>query len=270
MSLGRLYIPTGKALETAQQVLEVSNPMAVNMAYGCRNACSYCYIPYTKPGQMRLAKEPWRLIEEQLNMMDEEGKKPEGVFLSFHTDPFLRENWEATTKILEVLNKRDIKTATLSKTAISSYKYVRHGMTLVSLDNEFSMVYEKNAVMPCKRIELLNMASRCDDYTWVSIEPYPTPGKHQQKMSLFLDALRFVDFAIFGTWNYDAGTKTPEAKEFYKKAVDEFQDFCKSHGIRSWVKTDTLKFIKGDAKPDDPRFANIDKNLSVKRKRGCS
>jgi DNA repair photolyase len=269
MSLGRLYFPTGKAKETAQQVLDVENPMAVNVAYGCRNACSYCYIPYTKPGQMRVAKEPWRLVEEQLKMMDDEWKKPEGVFLSFHTDPFLKENWEATTRILELLNKRDIKTATLSKTATSSYKCVRHGMTLVSLDNEFSMKYEKNAIMPQGRIELLRLANRADEYTWVSMEPYPTPGKHEQKMSLFLDALRFVDFAIFGAWNYDKGTKTPAAKEFYNNAVVEFQDFCKSHGIRHWVKTDTLKFIKGDAKPNEPRYANIGKDMEV-RKKGCS
>jgi len=36
-----------------------------------------------------------------------------------------------------------------------------------------------------------------------------------------------------------------EAREYYRGAVDTFRDFCAEHGIRHYVKTDTLRFIGG-------------------------
>jgi len=245
MKLGELYKPRGKALETAAEVLEVSHPYAVNVAYGCTNCCSYpCYIPYVKPGEIRFPKiKPKLLVERQLDAMKE---KPEGVFLSFATDPFLiHQNWEATAEVLELLLKRGIRAATLSKTAMSSYSAVRHGMTIVSLDNEFKEKYEKNAINPRVRLDLLRVANKNNEYTWVSMEPYPPPEKHRQNICHLLEAMNFVDFMIFGKWNYDAATGTPEAKVFYQDAVAEFVDFCKSHGIRYHVKTDTETFIGG-------------------------
>jgi DNA repair photolyase len=242
--LGELYIPTGKARETAAQVLEVSHPMAVNIAYGCTNCCAYpCYIPYIEPGKMRFPKiSPQVQILKQLDEMKE---RPEGVFLSFATDPFLKENWEETVKVLHMLTmEQNIPAATLSKKAMSSYKGVRHGMTIVSLDNQFAAKYEKNAAMPTERLNLLRIANRNDEYTWISMEPYPTPEKVRQNICHFLEALNFVDFMIFGKWNYDATTSTPEAKAFYQDAVAEFRDFCKSHGIRHYVKKETLNFIQ--------------------------
>jgi DNA repair photolyase len=66
--LGELYYPTGKALETAQQVLQVNHPIAVNVAWGCTNMCDYCYIPYIKKGCVRFPKQPvCKLVEKQLN-----------------------------------------------------------------------------------------------------------------------------------------------------------------------------------------------------------
>jgi hypothetical protein len=58
-----------------------------------------------------------------------------------------------------------------------------------------------------------------------------------------LEELAFVDFIVFGKWNYDVRSSTPEAKEEYLDYVYTFRDFCKANNIRYHVKSETLKFI---------------------------
>jgi len=236
--LGQLYSPTGKALETAQQVLEIDNPLACNMAYGCINKCDYCYIPYIKKGEIRFPKQsPLELVKKQL----ENGLKPEGVFLCFFTDPFIKPNLNVTKELVDFLISKKIPMATLSKVdaLLSDYKYMRIGMTIVS-DDEFSKKFEPNATLPSKRIQILKMAHDYGFYTWVSIEPYPTPNKFEQSLVKLLSKINFVDFMIFGKWNYD---KTTNDKEFYKKMVIIFKRYCEETGIRYFIKKDTLNFI---------------------------
>jgi DNA repair photolyase len=238
--LGELYIPKGKALETAQQVLEIDNPMACNIAMGCTNECNYCYIPYIKSGEIRFPKqEPLILVKNQLE------KKfistPKGVFLSFMTDPFLFETSEYSVDLINFLIEQKITIATLSKRGTFFDRGVRSGMTITSLDFQFFEKYESFALPPNRRIESLKFVQDKGCYTWVSLEPYPTPAIWEQDIIELLDRIKFVDFIIFGKWNYD---KRAKDKEFYRKTVKEFEDYCTQNKIRHFVKTDTKEFIK--------------------------
>ena len=235
--LGELYKPKGLARETAQAVLEVDEPWAVNVAWGCKNVCDYCYIQYIKKGDMRFPKEkPFNLVLKQL----EKGLVPDGVFISFNTDPLLRENYAHTWALISLLRAYDIRVAVLSKEGVLPLTdwEIRHGVTLVSLSSDFAKVYEPNAVSPMKRLDGLKLASEEGAFTWVSIEPYPPPAVFKQELKTLLEQLAFVDFMILGKLNYDKRANTPEAKEFYKQAAVEFVDFCKAHGIRYHVKSD--------------------------------
>jgi len=235
--LGKLYNPTGKALETAQQVLEVKNPMACNVAYGCKNCCEYCYIPYIKKGEIRFPKtNPKYLVEKQLKKI-----KPEGVFLCFNTDLALECNKKRTIRLIELLIEKNIKVATLSKIGIprlpcKNAQNIRIGMTIVSDNDEFSKKFEPNALPVSKRIEYLRNAHGWGYYTWVSLEPFPTPNIWEQDLVSLLEKIKFVDFIIFGKWNYD---KRANDKEFYKKQVGIFEDYCKQNHIRHFVKSET-------------------------------
>ena len=236
--LGELYQPKGLALETARAVLEVDEPWAVNVAWGCKNVCRYCYIQYIKKGDMRFPKEkPFGLVLKQL----EKGLRPEGVFISFNTDPLLWENYANTWSLISLLRAYDIRVAVLSKEGVLPLTdwEIRHGVTLVSLSSGFAEVYEPNAESPLKRLDGLKLASEDGGFTWVSIEPYPPPAIFEQDLKELLEQLDFVNFMIFGKLNYDKRANTPEAKEFYKQAAVEFVDFCKGHGIRYHVKSDT-------------------------------
>jgi len=237
--LGELYQPKGLALETACAVLEVQNPWAVNVAWGCKNECLYCYNRRLTRGlKMSYPREsPVDLVLRQLGS----GLEPEGVFISFGTEPLLIENYANTWALIRLLRGWDIRVAVLSKEGVLPVtdREIRHGVTLVSLSGDFAKVYEPNAVSPLKRLDGLKLASKEGAFTWVSVEPYPTPAVFKQDLKPFLEQMDFVDFLIFGKWNYDSRCNTPEAKEFYKQAAVEFVDFCNEHGIRYHVKSDT-------------------------------
>lgn len=239
--LGELYQPKGLALETARAVLEVDDPWAVNVAWGCRLGCKYpCYNWFRTKGKMTFPKKPVvDLVRKQLEKGLE--PKPEGVFVSFGTEPLLAENVGTTIAVVNLLRGYGIRVAVLSKIGtvdIDDFE-IRHGTTIVSFANAFSRAYEPSALDPIIRRQELICASEMGNYTWVSIEPYPGPAIFKQDIKPFLEQLDFVDFLIFGKWNYNPKCNTPEAKEFYKEAAVEFVDFCKDHRIRYHVKSDT-------------------------------
>jgi len=239
---GKLYQPKGLAHETARAVLEVE-PWAVNVAWGCRLGCKYpCYNWFRTKGKMAFPKEPpVNLVRKQL----EKGLEPKGVFISFGTEPLLEENIENTIAVVNLLRDYGTRVAVLSKMGtldIDDFE-VRHGATIVSFANAFSRTYEPNALDPLIRRQELICASEMGNYTWVSIEPYPCPAIFKQDLKTFLEQLDFVDFLIFGKWNYSSLASTEKAREDYAKAVKIFIEFCEDRNIRYHVKSETMRFI---------------------------
>jgi len=250
MALGELYKPSGLARETAQAVLEVDEPYAVNVALGCSNGCPMCYGPLaTRQSREKWMnvrqpkKKPAELVDFQLSF----GKlheRLEGVFLSFLTDVFLKENEENTELLIELLyfDWEIHRIATLSKLGTSLFSGVRHGITIVSLDEKFWRKYEPNALHPRKRIKLWEDRG----YTWASVEPYPTSAIWKQSLEPLLEELKFVNLIVFGKWNYDKRANTEQARQEYADNIHTAEDFCKSNSIRLHVKSNTLKFAFGE------------------------
>ena len=235
--LGELYQPKGLARETAQAVLECDNPYAVNVAWGCEN-CEYCYNRRRTGGKITHPKKP--VVDLVLKQL-ESGIEPKGVFISFGCEPLMKEGFAETWAVIRLLRGWNIRVAVLSKMGVIEIPdfEIRHGATLVSLSKSFSHIYESGAAPPIYRLNKLIEMSEAGAFTWVSVEPYPPPAIYEQDLQELLNELTFVDFLIFGRWNYDKRANTPESKEFYKEAAVEFVDFCKAHGIRYHVKSDT-------------------------------
>ena len=250
--LGQLYRPRGLALETAQAVLEVQEPFACNVALGCSNACLYCYVskathqPKEVCKTVRLPqKPPVELVKHQLERYYKFHWGVQGVFLSFLTDPFLPQVKHSTrTLIAMLMYDHAIRVATLSKLATSHFSGVRQGMTIVSLSDKFWKRYEPNTTHPQARLQLLRTAKENCDYVWISMEPFPTSAIYPQKLENLLEEMKFVDFILFGKWNYDKRANDMQAKEEYRQIVPQFVDWCKSNNIRYLVKSETLQFIK--------------------------
>ena len=249
--LGQLYRPHRKALEHARVVLEVDEPHACNVAWGCSVGCSYCYGPMMS----RQSRENWlkvrypkdypvKLVRKQLTKSPAvAGAEVKGVFISFMTDPYLPLVKKLTEPLIKYLVDQGIRVATSSKLEVSDVPGVRNGMTLLSIDRGFRDMYEPRAASPISRLLDLQKAHEWGEYTWASIEPCPCNGIWKQDITRLLKALHFVDLMILGKWNYDPRAKTDEAREDYRRTVDIFRDFCQEHGIRQHIKADTLKFI---------------------------
>lgn len=256
--LGELYTPSGLAFETAKTVLEVENPHAVNIALGCTNGCLYCYGPRAshqghKYHAVRMPKDtPLNLVKKQLK----KGLEPEGVFISFLTDPYLPQLREQTEELVNyLLHWEDehgllVETATLSKLGISDFSHNRNGITIVSPYKGFTEKYEPNVPSPQERIKLLDRAVVDGEYSWASMEPFPVQDIYPYDMTeieRFWDDLahKDIDFIVFGKWNYDKRANTEKARQEYAEIVPRFIDFCKTYGIRYHIKTDTINFIGG-------------------------
>ena len=188
---------------------------------------------------MRFPKEkPFGLVLKQL----EKGLRPEGVFISFNTDPLLRENYANTWALISLLRAYDIRVAVLSKEGVLLLPdwEIRHGITLVSLSNDFAKVYEPNATTPLKRLDGLKLASEEGAFTWVSIEPCMPPAIVKQDLRELLEEISFVNFILMGKLNYDKRANTSEAIEYYQRAITILRDFCNDHSIRYYVKRETI------------------------------
>jgi len=246
--LGELYKPKGLAYETAKAVLETEDVYGCNVAWGCTNACAYCYVPrFTRRRrdacEVRLPqKPPAELVKHQLERYWRFHWGVKGVFLSFLTDPFLPQVKESTEQLISMLLDQGVTVATCSKLNFSNF-YVRHGMTIVSLDREFQEKFEPNTLPINLRIADLEHCKGMKEYVWISMEPYPPSGIYKQRLEDLLEELNFVDLIIYGMWNYDKRARTEEARKEYAENIQVLTDFCKSNNIRLHVKSDTLKFI---------------------------
>ena len=253
MGLGELYIPKNRALETAQAVLEVEEPYAVNVAIGCSNGCLFCYGPkmtwQTREQWMkvRYPKEaPAILVERQLDRWINRDipRVPEGVFLSFLTDPFLPDNLPHTEKLISLLLRRGIRVATLSKIGTASIDGVRHGMTITSIDLRFWKKWEPRTSQPFARTTLLKALYSIEEFTWASMEPLPCPDIWEQQIEDVLEHLKFLDLIVAGKWNYDKRATTMQAREDYKEIFQTIRDFCRSNNIRLHIKSETIRFLE--------------------------
>ena len=227
---------------------------------GCSHGCRYpCYAMMMKKrcGFIKDYQE-WikpKLVGNALELLDREIPKYKDkikfVHLCFSTDPFMYKQPEVvdlTLKIIERLNKDNIKCTTLTKgtytkALLNRKKYsVRneYGITIVSLSEKFKSIYEPNSSPFAKRIKSLETLHKGGLHTWVSIEPYPTPNIVQQDLKELLASISFVDKIIFGKWNYNSLVSSyKENLKYYDECVDIVESFCKEKRIDYHIKFGT-------------------------------
>lgn len=73
----------------------------------------------------------------------------------------------------------------------------------MSLDEDFRKKFEPNTAKYEERITSLKALHDAGFYTWVSIEPYPTPNMIDQSLEEILKAVSFTDKSIFGRLHYN-------------------------------------------------------------------
>ena len=230
----------------------------MNHVQGCTHGCNYpCYafLMAKRFGKVHTYQDwikPY-LVENTLELLDAEipklKEKIKSVHLCFTTDPFMyghREIEEMSISAIGKLNIAGIKCTVLSK-GILPEKLIHlsseneYGITLVSLDNSYRIIYEPGAADYSDRIEALKFLHESGMKTWVSIEPYPTPNIIKQDIIKILTKVDFVDKIIFGRTNYNKIISSfKDHKVFYSIQAQKVIQFCCENDIAYHIKKGTV------------------------------
>jgi len=247
----------------------------INHVVGCKHGCKFpCYA-------MMMAKkfgwvkdyQDWRkprIVENALDLLKKEipkyKNKIDFVHLCFMSDPFMYdfdkknlipEIKELTLKIIELLNQNNIRVTTLTKGVypdeiVDRRKFLQsneYGITLVSLNNDFKKSFEPFSAPYKVRLDSLKKLADNGLNTWVSLEPYPTPGLDEtaENIDKILESISFVKKIIFGKLNYRRLTNYgsnnsliwKNNNDFYKGMAEKVINFCNRHNIKYHIKIGT-------------------------------
>lgn len=230
----------------------------LNHIQGCAHGCTFpcyaymmakrfgkvkCYNEWIQPALVANAKE---LLQFELPKYQD---KIDILHLCFTTDPFMygyEDIKQESLQILKICNDYGVKCSVLTK-GILPIELGRlsekneYGITLVSLDEKFHEKYEPYTANYEERIQALEKLHKEGFYTWVSMEPYPTPNIVEQDIEFILSKIRFVDKIIFGRLNYNKlVSEYKEYKSFYKLCTKQVIDFCNYNKISYHIKKGTI------------------------------
>lgn len=247
----------------------------LNHVLGCSHGCLYpCYA-------MMMAKrfgkvkdyDDWikpKIVGNTLELLKKElpkyRHKVRSVHLCFSTDPFMYgydEIAELSLKLIKTINDEKIKCSTLTKgitpieiSELSEQNEI--GISLISLSEGFRKNIEPYSAPYKNRINSLYNLHKKGMYTWVSIEPYPTPNIIIQNFDDILKSVGFADKIIFGRMNYNRSViRYSGYQEYYNKLSYKVIDFCKKFGKEVHIKEKTLLPLKTRLKNEDAIRQNI-------------
>ena len=230
----------------------------LNHIQGCSHGCKYPCYAFTMAKRFGKVKtyEDWIepcIVENTMELLEKElptfKDKISILHLCFTTDPFMFQKTDIqdiSTSILRKANSYGIKCSVLTKGILPEElstlsKENQYGITVVSLDDTFINEYEPGAAPIADRIAALRHLHDAGCYTWISIEPYPTPNIITQSLTDILEAVSFVDKIIFGRLHYNkVVSEFKDHKAFYNNCAHQVEEFCNTRGIACHIKKGTL------------------------------
>lgn len=244
-----IYAPKGQAGEYSG--------LAANPYRGCGHKCSYCYVPNVL--HMPRAEFDAGAIERPnfLEQLTKDAAKYQAagitdqVMLSFTTDPYHPGNNTLTRKTLEVIQKHGMGICTLTKggaRALRDFDLFRpdrdsFASTLTSLDDAFSLKWERGATLPGERMSTLKKFHESGIFTWVSLEPVLDV---EATLEIIRRTHRYVDLFKIGRVNYIGLTQTTDWRDFTMRVLD----LTKTLGAAHYIKRDLHPYLpKGYPNP---------------------
>lgn len=230
-----IYAPRGQAGEYAK--------LATNPYRGCGHKCAYCYVPKV----LKITREEFDAGATERNgfaaALVKDAKKyqacgiTEQVMLSFTTDPYHPGANSLTREVLEVLQAYGLGICTLTKGGKRAMRDIdlfrpdrdAFASTLTSLDDAFSLKWERGAALPADRINTLKAFHAAGIFTWVSLEPTLDT---ESSLEIIRHTHDFVDLYKIGRANYLPMTYTTDWREYTLRILDLVNQLNVKHYIK--------------------------------------
>jgi DNA repair photolyase len=231
-----IYAPKGQAGEYA--------PLATNPYRGCGHGCAYCYVPLvTKQDRPSFDAGAVERKDFRKHLIRDAEKYQaagieEQVMLSFTTDPFHPGDTSLTSVTVEILKAYGLGFCTLTKggtRALSDIDRFRpdrdaFASTLTTLDDAFSLKWERNAALPDDRLKALKVFHNRGIFTWVSLEP---TLDIEESLAVVDATHEFVDLYKVGRANYlKEITRITDWRGYTLRMIDKLQALGKRHYIK--------------------------------------
>jgi len=223
-----IYPPRGQAGEYA--------PLATNPYRGCGHGCAYCYVPLvTKQDRVEFdagavpRKDFLRHLVKDAEKYQRVGIDSQ-VMLSFTTDPYHPTSTTLTRSTLQILQLHGMGICTLTKGGTRAIRDIdlfrperdAFASTLTTLDDAFSLKWERNAALPADRLNALRAFHDRGIFTWVSLEP---TLDIEASLSIVDATWEFVDLYKVGQANYlKEITRTIDWQAYTLRMLDKITD----------------------------------------------
>ena len=237
-----IYAPAGQAGEYS--------PLACNPYHVCGHKCAYCYVPAV----LKITREEFDAganpRADFLDRLTKEARKyqalgsREQVMLSFTTDPYHPGDNALTRDVLRIIQAHGMGICTLTKggaRALRDFDLFRpdrdaFASTLTSLDDAFSMKWERGATLPGERMDTLRRFHEVGIFTWVSLEPVLDTEATKE---IIRQTHSFVDLYKVGRVNYIGLTKTTDWERF----TGEVLEVLAQTNARHYIKRDLQGYL---------------------------
>lgn len=238
-----IYASAGQAGEYA--------PLTVNPYKGCGHKCAYCYVPLVlkmKRDEFDAGATPRPDFIKHLKADAEKYRKlglnDQQVFTTFTSDVFNPSDMSLTRPTLETLIEYGFGFCTLTKGGARALPFMdlfrsnrdAFATTLTSLDDDFSLKWERGAPLPGERIEVLKKFHDAGIFTWVSLEPCLSA---EASMEIVRQTYGFVDLYKVGRTNYLPMTQSTDWEDYCHRMVDLLQEM----GVKHYIKKDLQKYL---------------------------
>ena len=237
-----IYAPAGQAGEYS--------PLAANPYRGCGHGCAYCYVPSVLRMDRKEFDAGAVLRPNFMDGLRRDAQRyraagiTEQVMLSFTSDPYHRGDTSPTTRTLETLIEHGLGICTLTKGGtralrdLALFRPTRDAFasTLTSLDERFSLKWERNAAVPADRIAALRAYHDAGVFTWVSLEP---TLDIDASLAIVTETRGFVDLYKVGRVNYLPMTRTTDWGDYTARMLDRLNALGAAH----YIKKDLQPFL---------------------------
>jgi len=237
-----IYAPRGQAGEYSK--------LATNPYRGCGHKCAYCYVPkvlhmprpefdagaYPRDGFLDALRKD--AVKYRILGVTEQ------VMLSFTTDPYHPTDNTLTRAVLKELQAHGLGICTLTKGGRRALRDIdlfrpdrdAFASTLTSLDDAFSLKWERGAALPEDRISTLRAFHRAGIFTWVSLEPTLST---EASLSIIEHTHEFIDLYKIGRANYLPMTNDTDWESYTHRIVE----LVNRLGVKHYIKKDLQKYL---------------------------